>query len=166
LRIRRDAVFVSSVMFTIDLLCLVPSSLANAMAGRDRAALEALDAGYQIAAKTMGDLGVASLAIISIGLIITWAGYVKNVRWTWFVMFIIVWGWAFPLLLLPFLGHTIVPTAGKILSDALKQSGLRRDFVETIVIFALMVIALILPIKEFFLSREVSGGAGGQIRSA
>jgi hypothetical protein len=146
-------------MFTIALLCLVPSSLANAMAGRDRTALEALDAGYQIAAKTMGDLGVASLAIISIGLIITWTGYVKNVRWTWFVMFIIVWGWAFPLLLLPFLGHTIVPTADEILSDALKQSGLRRDFVETIVIFALMVIALILPIKEFFLSREVSGGA-------
>jgi len=44
----------------------------------------------------MSDLSVACLAVILIGLIITWTGYIKRERWTWFVMFIVVWAWAFP----------------------------------------------------------------------
>jgi len=43
------------------------------------------------------------MALISIGLIVTWTGYVKAVRSAWFIMFIIVWFWAFPLFLWGFI---------------------------------------------------------------
>ena len=154
MRIRRDSVFISSVLFTIALLCLIPPCLANALTGRSRTALQELDAGFRAAAQLMGDLGIISLAIIFIGLIVTWTGFIKGVRWTWFVMCIIVWAWAFPLLILPFLGHTIVPTWSEILSNALREPGIARSFVQLVLIFSLMVIALILPIKSFFLSRR------------
>ena len=114
MRIRRDSVFISSVLFTIALLCLIPPCLANAMTGRSRTALQELDAGFRAAAQLMGELGIVSLAIIFIGLIVTWTGFIKGVRWTWFVMCIIVWAWAFPLLILPFLGHTIVSRLQRI----------------------------------------------------
>jgi hypothetical protein len=67
---RFDSVFVSCVLFTVTLLCLVPLSLRDALAGRDRVALQALDAGYRSAAMAIGDFGVASLAIILIGLLL------------------------------------------------------------------------------------------------
>jgi hypothetical protein len=45
----------------------------------------------------VGQLGAVSLTVIAIGLIVTWMGYVR-IRWTWFVMFALVWGWAYPIL--------------------------------------------------------------------
>lgn len=153
MRIRRDAAFISSILFTIALLCLLPISLRAAMTGRDKRALEALDAGYQAAAQSMGDLGVASLVIISIGLIVTWTGYINKIRWTWLVMFIIVWGWAFPLLLLP-LRYPGPAGLAEWLSDALQQPGPHRATAESILIVLLMVIALILPAKSFLRGTE------------
>jgi len=150
--IRPDSVLVSSVLFTIALICLIPAGLGNALVGRDKAALAALDAGYRTAAYAMSDLGVACLAIILIGLVVTWTGYIRRVRWTWFVMFIIVWIWAFPLLILPFVGHTMPGTWGEILSDALREPGIRRSFVEMVLNFVLMVIALALSVKSMFLT--------------
>ena len=49
-------------------------------------------------AQAIGDRGIASLTIICIGLIVTWMGYIKRLRWTWFVLLVIVWGWAYPIL--------------------------------------------------------------------
>jgi len=46
-------------------------------------------------ARLTGERGILSLTIILTGLIVIWAGYVKRIRWTWFVMFTIVFGWAF-----------------------------------------------------------------------
>jgi hypothetical protein len=117
-------------------------------------ALEALDAGYRAAAQTMGDLGVASMAIIFIGLIVTWTGYVKRARWAWLVLFIVVWVWAFPVLVLPLFQHTIGITLAQWLSDALHQPGPPRSWGEGLVIFSLMVVALILPVKSFFRARK------------
>jgi hypothetical protein len=147
LKIRRDVFFVSGVLFTIAFLWLLPDILSAAQTGRH---VTYDDPWVANAARQLGDLGVASLTIILIGLIVTWTGYVGRVRWTWFVMFVIVSGWAFPILIYPILHSTIVPSAAEILSSAFREPGLRRDFVETIVIFSLMVVALILPIKSFF----------------
>lgn len=98
-KIRRDAAFVSSVLFTVAFVCLIAPCWANALAGRHT---QDLDAAWREVARLIHQDGVASLAIICIGLIVTWMGYVNKIRWTWFVMFIIVWGWAFPHMILPF----------------------------------------------------------------
>ena len=154
MRLRRDGVFISSVLFTIALSCLVPWCWRFALAGRDKTALEALDAGYRAAAHTMGDFGIACLTILSIGLLVTWTGYVKTVRWAWFVMFIIVWLWAFPILVLPLFQGTIVVTLREWISLAITKPGEPRAWAGSVLIFALMFIALVLPIKAFFLSPD------------
>jgi hypothetical protein len=99
-------------------------------------------------ARLIHQLGIASLAIIFIGLIVTWTGYVNKTRWTWFVMFIIVWGWAFPLMILPLFRALSVPVS-ELLLDALKEPGVAPDGVEEILIFLLMLIGLVLPIRSF-----------------
>jgi integrase len=35
--------------------------------------------------------------------IVAWTGYLNRIRWAWLVMFIIVWVWAFPVMILPIL---------------------------------------------------------------
>jgi hypothetical protein len=147
LKIRRDSVFVSSVLFTIALGCLIPANLANAKAGGHNAQLE-LGPAWGAVASLYHQLGIASLTIIFIGLMVTWAGYANRIRWTWFVMFIIVWGWAFPLLILP-LFRALSVSVSELFLQSLKEPGIARTAVEEILIFSLMLIALILPIKAY-----------------
>jgi hypothetical protein len=148
LKIRRDAPFISTVLFTIALGCLIPPSLANARAGRPAAYAE-LGPAWGAVANLIHELGVVSLSLILIGLIVTWTGYVHKVRWTWFVMFIIVWGWAFPLMMWPFVTQWGRISFYQLLTGALKEPGPARDGMEQIVIFVLMLIALVLPVKSF-----------------
>jgi len=155
MRIRADSVFISSVLFTIALLWLIPAFWANVLTERDKISLAKLDAGYRLAAQTMSDLSVACLAMIAIGLIVTWAGYIKRARWTWVVMSIVVWVWAFPLLVLPLFKGRIDLTLSEWLYSAIYQPGSPRIWAEVVLIFLLMVIALLLPIKSFFLVREI-----------
>jgi hypothetical protein len=144
-----DSILVSSVLFTIALVCLIPIFWANVLAQRDRITLAKLDAGYRLAAQTMSDLSVICLAIILIALITIWRGHIKRERWTWFVMFIVVWVWAFPLLVLPLLKGRIVFTFSEWLYSAIYQPGSPRIWAKSVLIFLLMVIALLLPIKSF-----------------
>jgi hypothetical protein len=99
-------------------------------------------------ARLTGERGVLSLTIILIGLIVIWAGYVKRTRWTWFVMFIIVFGWAFTELMLPWLTTVVAPW--ELVLAAVRGAGQARGIVEAILIFSLMVIALFLPARAFF----------------
>jgi hypothetical protein len=112
--------------------------------------MENLDAGWQVAMHATSKLGVASLAIILVGLTATWWGYINRVRWAWFVMFIIAWCWAFPLLVLPLLTHQISYTLVQLLYSAMHQRGFARVSTQSIAIFSLLAIALVLPIKSFF----------------
>lgn len=153
MNVRRDSVFISSVLFTVALICLVPWFLRAALTGHD-VALQTLDPSFRAEAQRTGDLAVASLAIISIGFIVTWAGYINRVRWTWFIMFIIVWVWAFPLLALPLLQHPHSLAWSEWIYSAIYQPGLPRVWAESVLIFALMVIALFLPLKLFVRSRQ------------
>jgi hypothetical protein len=97
MRIRRDSVFIATVLFTIALLCLIPRHWREVSFSREVGPLESLDAGFQLAAQEAGELGV----IILISLIVTWKGYINRLRWAWLLLFIITWVWAFPLLALP-----------------------------------------------------------------
>jgi len=155
-RIRRDSVFISAVLFTIALLCALPMFLRYVLYARNS---EIHDPGYAFAVRTMGDLGVASLAIIFIALIVTWAGYAKCLRSAWLAMFVVVWGWAFPLLalplLLPLFKNTLSLTFVELLYSAIHWHGYPRIWVKGILIFSLMVIALLLPIKAFFVIRGI-----------
>jgi hypothetical protein len=101
----------------------------------------------------MRDLGIAGLTIIFIGLIVTWTGYVRRVRSAWFVMFVVVWGWAFPLWVLPAVRYRAI-TLSEWIYTAIHQSGISRTAAEAVLIFCIMVIALLLPIRSFFLPRK------------
>jgi hypothetical protein len=166
MRIRADSVFISSGLFTIALLCLIPAALWNLESGHDRVLMAKLDDGYRAEAQTAHYLGVACLAIILIALTVIWTGYMKRARSAWLVMFVVVWLWAFPLFILPFLSALIhgrvVLTFSEALHDAISEPGSPRSVVESVLIFLLMVIALILPIKAFFFRRKaLKVGADG-----
>lgn len=157
--IRRDAVFISSLLFTIALLWLVPPFLQHVLDGR--AAVHESDLGLRLYFRERAALGVASLTIILIGLIVTWAGYIKKARWAWLLMFVIVWGWALPNLLYP---EVVYPVSRQLVSitefptifleAVLGRVGLprtfAREFAQLTVVFVLMVIALVLPMRWFF----------------
>jgi hypothetical protein len=151
LKIRHDPVAVSSILFTLALLIPTPAMLGNAWTVRQTR--------FDIAGR-MGSnnyyapIGFASLAIILVGLIVTWAGYIKGVRWTWFVMFLITWGWAFPVLVLPeFHWRNMLPIA-QWPPLALKGRGPQLGFAESVLTLLLMVLALVVPVKTLVLGRR------------
>ena len=155
MRVRPDSVFVASLLHTIALLYFIRPSLWNYFS-LDHILLAPLDENsFRGEAQS-----VASLAIILIGLIVVWTGYAKRSRPAWFVMFVIVWLWAFPRFIL-----SIVPllirerssfTFLELLSDAMLGPGFQRDVVELTLAFLLMVIALALPIGRVFVTRKAN----------
>jgi hypothetical protein len=172
-KIRRDSVFIASVLFTIALLSLVPwcwqdtlegGGLLRVMSGRHAVYPEGLDTGERIAAQAIGDRGIASLTLICIGLIVTWMGYAKRLRWTWFVLLVIMWGWgtgtpvplpihkAADLQPVGEVAHRFVPRSHSPSGSAV---AVPRTLLEMMLVFVLMLIALILPIKTF-----LQGGKG------
>jgi hypothetical protein len=153
MRIRLGSVFVSSVLFTISLVCLIPMFWENVITDHDKTWLEKLDGGYWLAAHRTSDLSVVCLAVILIGLIVLWTGYVKRTRASWAVMFIVVWLWAFPLLVLPLLGHTRSLSIADWLYTAIYYPG-SASWAKSPLPFLVMVIALLLPVKSFFLDAE------------
>jgi hypothetical protein len=158
MRIRRDVVFVSSLLLTFGLLSLVPMSSRLALSGRR---IEELEACYQSQLYAWGQVGKASMALIGIGLVVTWTGYIRAVRSAWFVMFIIVWVWAFPLFFQGFVSEFVWTPLRKLLSEALEGPGSARGSLYAVSHFAPMVIALILPIKPFFFRGKTARDSAG-----
>jgi|SRR5579864_174796 len=157
MRIRGDFTFVASVLFTVALLSLVPWFWRDALAGREVRSLQSLDVSLQAAERYTAYFGLASLVIILIGLTVTWLGYINKAGWTWFVQFIIAWLWVFPLLvwpLEPLLTHRSSWSLTELLYSAIHQKGWARRSVESFLIFFLMVLALLLPIKSFFRTQQ------------
>jgi len=70
---------------------------ADVLTAHDEAWLAKMDdVGFRAAMVTKSDLSIASLAVILIGLIVLWTGYIKRSRPAWFVMCVVVWFWAYP----------------------------------------------------------------------
>jgi hypothetical protein len=107
----------------------------------------------------LGECGLADLAVILAVLIVIWKGYVKQLRWTWFVMFIIVWGWYFPPLVLPSLRYLRGFNLITWLSSLAHLSSWSYNPPVWVLIFLLMLVALILPVRSFF--RKPGDGADG-----
>ena len=145
LKIRHDAVFVSSVLFTIVLLSLVPSQWMNALPAGPRTV--PLEAGWQMSAGLSHELSLANLATISTALIVLWTGYIKRLRSSWFIMFIVVATWFFPQTGIWRFNYS---NTSEWLLDALKGPGLSREVAKLLISCALMLVALFLPIKAFF----------------
>lgn len=160
MKIRRVVLAVSSILLTFALLLPVPLMWRAAadLCNSNRWASGPLYRFHDCDAP----LGFASLAAIAIGLIVTWAGYIRGVRWTWFVMLVIVWVWGFPVLMLQYLHLPPNPKAAFVqtLASALKESAMARTFMELVLAFLLMVLALVLPLKTFI--RGQGGGASSR----
>jgi hypothetical protein len=156
MKIRVDSVFLSCVLFTIALVCLIPAFSSNVLTQRDVRAVATLGDGYLSEARTMSDLSVASLAMILVALVVVWTGYRNRTRWTWFVMCIVVWAWAFPILLLPLFRGRLDLTFAEWFYNAIDHPGILRIAAELLLTFLLMTIALILPINPFFFTRETT----------
>ncbi len=154
MRIRADLALVSSVLFTIALLNLIPAGRWYYSSPTDAVTLARFDAGFRAQLQTWHYLGLASLAIILIGLIVTWTGYVKRDRSAWLVMFVVTWAWAFPLFAWPYLKGPRVFTFPEWIFNAIYEPGSPRTAAQLVVTVSLMVIALLLPVKSFFLVRE------------
>src|SRR5260370_18751173 len=100
MRIRRDVAFVSSVLFTVALLAFIPQSVmwASTWHMETIRITEGFSMGNHYA-----PMGFASLTIYLVGLIVIWSGYVHRALWAWLAMLVIVWGFAFPVLMFPVL---------------------------------------------------------------
>jgi|SRR5438105_2133491 len=148
MRIRIDAVFVSSVLFTLALLWLAPHNLQYASTWPDLF----VQVDRMSVQNYWMPIGFASLTLILVGLIVTWTCYMKRVRSAWFIMFIIVWVFAFPVYVLPVLQARIA--AGSIdwsvFRNALRMPGAARASTKGLVDFVLLLVALLLPVRSFF----------------
>jgi hypothetical protein len=164
MRIRADSVVVSSVLHTIALLYLIQAALWNYFSGRNYASSSEMDlTGWNVAAQTAHLLGVACLAVIVIGLIVVWTGYIRRSRSAWLVLFVIVWLWAYPIFVLPFLGPVLrgrlsLPVS-EVFYNAVSGPGFCRSMLETSLIFSIMVIALVLPIRRFLMRKGAEQSA-------
>ncbi len=153
MRVRPDSVFISSLLHTVALLYFIRPSLWNLLLSKSHFA------GANGSQRVPGEAqSVASLAIILIGLIVVWTGYAKRSRPAWFVMFVIVWLWAFPRFILSIIPLLIRErssfTFPELLCDASLGPGFPRDVVELHLAFLLMVIGLTLPIGRVFVARK------------
>jgi hypothetical protein len=124
--------------------------------------MRGLDTAWRALARSDSIVGKLTLALVFIGLIVTWTGYLSKVRWTWFVMFILVSGLVFHPGILPVIMHPqwvveavyefILEAAGKKPVTIPWDMAWRAVFLP-ILIFSLMVIAIFLPVKSFFFGR-------------
>jgi hypothetical protein len=158
MRVRPDSVFISSILHTIALLFFIHPALWYYGAPSDPAAVARFDAAVQRELYADHYFGVTCLAIILIGLLVVWTGYAKRSRPAWFVMFVIVWFWAFPV----FIRDVVVRLArGEFMLTfpeffyyVISGSGMITQVLRSVPMFLLMVIALALPMGKVLYSQE------------
>jgi len=157
-KVRPDSVFVSSILHTIALLFFIHPVLWYYGVPSDPAAVAQYDAATQGALYADHRFGVASLAIILIGLIVVWTGYAKRSRPAWFVMFVIVWFWVFPVFIRssPLVRGYFTVTFSEFFYDAISGPGYATEVVRTILMFFIMVVGLALPMGRFFIAKKAN----------
>jgi hypothetical protein len=151
MRVRHDAVFVSCVLFTVALLWLAPHNLEYASTWREFG----IPVGHAFEQNFLMPIGFASLALILVGLIVTWTYYIKRERWAWFIMFTIVWVFAFPVYVLPIIQARVAEgsVGWPFIWDAIKRPGTAGAAIKGPVDFVLLLIALLIPLRSFFAKR-------------
>lgn len=152
MKITRDIVLVSAVLFTIALVSFVPGSIGLASTWHQRRFQWTSTFGEN---NFLAPLGFASLSNIIIGLLVLWTGYIKRKRWSWLIMLTIVVVWAFPVLLMPVLQDwhmgiaSLSPVSSWVVA-AWHEQGSARSYLEYVFGFVVLVVALLLPVRSFF----------------
>ena len=153
MKIRCKTVLISCVLFTIALIGFAPKQIEYALELRSYHSTMLHGLGRELVLE-IGYKGLFSLTIILIGLIVVWTGYLQMIRWAWTIMFVIMFSWAFPGIILP-----MITTVARLpLSDWSVNSETTKHIVnleligagEITILFVLMIIALVLPVKAFF----------------
>lgn len=155
MRFRFDRVTVSSVLLTICLVILMSLDMKWAATWPTRAVWvtdKVMRLNYE------ASIAFTSLALEIIVLIVIWTSYQKRVRWSWFVMLVFVCVYFLPVRLLDlFLG---IRSAGwswwpRAVREAMEGHQLAVSAFSEVAIFAVMVIALIVPVGAFFSNRDL-----------
>ncbi len=150
---RCNATLISAVVVSVCLMAFIPGSLRFASTWKE---LYFEGPGFKEQNLLM-PLGFCSLGLEMIGLIVLWTGYRKKERWAWFVMLIILLFFVFPLNVLKLLLDIQTPS----FDWSAWFQGIRGGYLPGIWMaagvlnFLVMLIALLLPIKAFFM-RSVS----------
>lgn len=141
MRIRPSIFQVSSVLLTLGFLYLLPSSI-NCIRTRDSMT--------QIA-------GLAGLTLIIVALIVIWTGVAAGNWVAWVIMAVIVWLWALPALTWPVLRHgqrwTFRELREWVVFAWREDTFVRATLIDT-VMFLLMLVGLVLPVRALYLNRK------------
>jgi hypothetical protein len=164
-RFRFDRVTVSGALLTLCLMTLMSWSLKWAATWPTRVVYvtdRAARVNYE------ASIGFAELALEIIALIVIWTSYQKRMRWSWFVMVVFVSVYFLPVHLLDVLldvkrvGWQWWPA---VVRDAREGRPFAVGALEVIAISTLMVIALLVPVADFFGKKRHLHPGGQSLRS-
>jgi len=149
-KLHRDRVSTSSLIFTGCLLSLVPADLKFAETWRTRHIfiidrIERLN--YE------SSIAFASLALVIIGLTVIWTSYQNRKRWSWFAMLIFVCVYFIPVHLLDvFIDIKSVEWSWwpGVIQDAREGRQFAQGAIRFLLILILMLTARLVPLKDFF----------------
>jgi hypothetical protein len=159
-RFRFDRVSVSSVLLTVCLLILIRWDLKWAATWRTRQ-VWVMDRVARL--NYEASIAFASLALGIIVLIVIWTSYQKRMRWAWFVVVAFLCVYFVPVHLLDvFLDINRVgwPWWHGVVRDAREGSQFAVGALKELAMFTLMVIALLVPIGDFFGKKRFLPTAG------
>ena len=168
MRIRVDSVSVSGVLLTISLLSLVRSNLYRASTWKERH-IWVTDRFLRYNYESL--LAFASLALIIIGITVTWTGYQKRSRWSWFILVVFVCVFFVPVYLLDvFLDLRRVgwPWWPGVVRDAMEGRLFAKSAIRSLATLTVMVIGLLVPIRAFFGKKPFlsSGNQSKELKNA
>jgi hypothetical protein len=179
-KIRCTTTSISTLFLSLWLAMMIPANLEYVSIWKERFFVF----GHALVPNNLMPLGFANLGIVMIGLIVLWRGYRKNERWAWFVMLIIFLCSFFPSSALPMFLHiradsiaanqwSFTPLrffapfreegwwyclATPQLSSQMSDMKCVSVVIQVDILrFLAASVALLLPIKAFFLERPESG---------
>jgi hypothetical protein len=108
--------------------------------------------------------GLASLTVIIVALIVIWTWLVAGNRVAWVIIAVIVWVWAFPIMMLPLVTHVVALSLSDLsgwVVSAWHGDHLSRIALVNTVLFLLMLVGLILPVRALLRSGNRNGSVAG-----
>ncbi len=148
MKTRANSVVISSVLWTVCLLALVPHNIEFVTAWPSHG----VPSGRVVPGNCFFLLGFSALALVAVGLIIVWCGYIHRVRWTWWAMAAIAWVFMFPVYVWPVVSDIYAAPSvnwSGWLKNALAGPGVDRQVAKIFLDFLGMVVALLIPAKVF-----------------
>jgi hypothetical protein len=146
-------VTVSTAILTAGFLLLVPRSLNYVSTWREpfiRYSDSLRISNY------MAPMGFASLTVIAMSVMVLWTAYRDKERWAWWVLLVSVVGFIFPVYVLQLIILWKAASAfspSEWLKEAIRIPGPSRIAAEQILLFIVMLLALLLPVRTFFRAR-------------